>query len=305
MEEVAKAVGGGYCRLRMPLKLAFVLSETVAGHRLGAGYFPPFQCSRPDVQNSGGATFLVLVKVHVVKGCVTHTADLHRASVHTALRVLILNPIGPSAEQATDMRSSTTDSSKGMAPESHGDCLEDCGAVMGLLAIEESLQMMDGRYFRTGSAPAPDPTTLSIAEVRHRRSMRLLKPQAMYDGILSHMFFNYTPRFAAGLIVTPIINDVFLTESVYNDDFQAIVNQLLSNLPTSAFLAQVPVPRPLAGMPYHEVFAHLARNNMVALGLYRYNGGGNLPFVYTNPPQDAVVQQEDMVFVVRRGQPSL
>ena len=49
LEEVAKAVGGGYCRLQMPLKLALAVRETVAGHRLGAlegggGYLPPFQC---------------------------------------------------------------------------------------------------------------------------------------------------------------------------------------------------------------------------------------------------------------------
>ena len=51
MEEVAKAVGGDYCRLQMPLQLALGVRETVAGHRLGAprggwGYAPPFQ-SRP------------------------------------------------------------------------------------------------------------------------------------------------------------------------------------------------------------------------------------------------------------------
>ena len=36
LEEVAKAVGGGYCRLQMPLRLALAVRETVAGHRLGA-----------------------------------------------------------------------------------------------------------------------------------------------------------------------------------------------------------------------------------------------------------------------------
>ena len=36
LEEVAKAVGGGYCRLQMPLRPAFSVSGTVAGHRLGA-----------------------------------------------------------------------------------------------------------------------------------------------------------------------------------------------------------------------------------------------------------------------------
>ena len=44
---VAKAVGGGRCRLRVPLKLAVAIRETVAGHRLGTlegwGVTPPFQ----------------------------------------------------------------------------------------------------------------------------------------------------------------------------------------------------------------------------------------------------------------------
>ena len=36
LEEVAKAVGGGYCRLQMPLRPALGVRGTVAGHRLGA-----------------------------------------------------------------------------------------------------------------------------------------------------------------------------------------------------------------------------------------------------------------------------
>ena len=36
LEEVAEAVGGGYCRLQMPLRLALGVRETVAGHRWGA-----------------------------------------------------------------------------------------------------------------------------------------------------------------------------------------------------------------------------------------------------------------------------
>ena len=45
LEEVAKAVGGGYCRLQMPLSLAPGVKGTVAGHRLGVleggGGLPP------------------------------------------------------------------------------------------------------------------------------------------------------------------------------------------------------------------------------------------------------------------------
>ena len=50
LEEVTKAVGGGYCRLQMSLSLALGVKETVAGHRLGAleggGGVPPppFRC---------------------------------------------------------------------------------------------------------------------------------------------------------------------------------------------------------------------------------------------------------------------
>ena len=36
LEEVAKAVGGGCCRLQKPLRLALGASGTVAGHKLGA-----------------------------------------------------------------------------------------------------------------------------------------------------------------------------------------------------------------------------------------------------------------------------
>ena len=58
LEEVAKAVGGGYCRLQMPLRLALGVRGTVAGHRPGAleggGYLPPSQCTpaRPTLTGS-------------------------------------------------------------------------------------------------------------------------------------------------------------------------------------------------------------------------------------------------------------
>ena len=57
LEEVAKAVGGGYCRLQMPLRLALGVRGTVAGHRLGAlgggggGNSPPSNASLPHFSN--------------------------------------------------------------------------------------------------------------------------------------------------------------------------------------------------------------------------------------------------------------
>ena len=50
LEEVAKAVGSGYCWLQMPLRLALAVRGTVAGHRLdalgaGGGTSPPSNAS--------------------------------------------------------------------------------------------------------------------------------------------------------------------------------------------------------------------------------------------------------------------
>ena len=60
LEEVAKAVGGGYCRLQMLLKLALGVGETAAGHRLGAlevGGLPMHPCLWPLMGVDPGQTY--------------------------------------------------------------------------------------------------------------------------------------------------------------------------------------------------------------------------------------------------------
>ena len=60
LQEVAKAVGGGYCRLQMLLRLALAVRETVAGHRLaaleGGGGYLPVKEQQPDGMSHRGAT---------------------------------------------------------------------------------------------------------------------------------------------------------------------------------------------------------------------------------------------------------
>ena len=53
LQEVAKAVGGGYCRLQMPLKPAPAVREPVAGRRLGALEPGPSPTSRSKWPSSG------------------------------------------------------------------------------------------------------------------------------------------------------------------------------------------------------------------------------------------------------------
>ena len=96
LEEVAEAVGGGYCRLRMPLRLGLGVRGAVAGHGLGSmegpgGNLPPFQCipwwggggyilrrvcpRRPECQRMFGA-----------KGIVESHAKLHSGTATARFR---------------------------------------------------------------------------------------------------------------------------------------------------------------------------------------------------------------------------
>ena len=86
LEEVAEAVGGGYCRLQMPLGPALAVRGTVAGHRLGAleggGYLPPFQC----IPGGGGGATCDTWDARCVCGGVIARRTAHDAAQQDLLR---------------------------------------------------------------------------------------------------------------------------------------------------------------------------------------------------------------------------
>ena len=86
-EEVAEAVGGGYCRLQIPLKPVLGVREAAAGHRLGAleggggGASPPSNASpeaRPPRLRSN--FFAVVRPLHYC--CWAHWGQAQRFKVH-------------------------------------------------------------------------------------------------------------------------------------------------------------------------------------------------------------------------------
>ena len=83
LEDVVKAVGDGYCRLQMPLKLAVGVRETVAGRRLGAlggGQQVSIQHSYPA---AGGAASTTLVCQLPANAETTRTGTAAAAAVRT------------------------------------------------------------------------------------------------------------------------------------------------------------------------------------------------------------------------------
>ena len=97
LEEVAKAVGGGYCRLQMPLRLALSVRGTVAGRRLGAveggGVLSPEGVRRAETRGAGWQTRCPVL--HMV--CVTCVA--RRQIWRGGGGGLMRNPHCPSAPQ--------------------------------------------------------------------------------------------------------------------------------------------------------------------------------------------------------------
>ena len=88
LEEVAKAVGGGYCRLQMPLRPALGVRGTVGGHRLGAlegGTSPPSNASLGGEGGQGPCSAPVPVQTQLgrsIHGCpVSRPAGLLTAPV--------------------------------------------------------------------------------------------------------------------------------------------------------------------------------------------------------------------------------
>ena len=92
LEEVAEAVGGGYCRLQMPLRLALGVGGTVAGHRLraveaGGGPPPPMHpCSSPPL-------CLVPCESAPPPGASLQVSEPNEAPYHPVVRNMVLGAI--------------------------------------------------------------------------------------------------------------------------------------------------------------------------------------------------------------------
>jgi len=74
-------------------------------------------------------------------------------------------------------------------------------------------------------------------------------------------------------------------------------------LRSSSVIIQIPVPEHMVGTEYGKLVHHLLEvEDMITIGLYRSARNqvlcNEMPFVYTNPPADAIVNEGDRAFVI-------
>eukprot|EP00916_Digyalum_oweni_P005701 GHVL01009877.1.p1 GENE.GHVL01009877.1~~GHVL01009877.1.p1 ORF type:complete len:436 (+),score=52.55 GHVL01009877.1:168-1475(+) len=200
------------------------------------------------------------------------------------------------------------------------------GASPDIWIIAQLLQGQNVKYF---SGPIED-----LSECQHDSKKRWQDNNPM----------NLSQMFAAGKVISSTILDRVLAETFFNPKAIDIIQLLLfGDTVTGGHLFQLPViPSNLIGFKYGDIGQRLLRQRALLIGLYRSPVGTpaaiighlekhlaerfqdtphhrmtnkdfltarrsleRLPFVFTNPPHDAVLKQHDRLFLLARGTPNM
>lgn len=123
---------------------------------------------------------------------------------------------------------------------------------------------------------------------------------------------HWWPLFAAGRVYYSSVLDSLLAQAFFNPGMLRLLNQMLKPTPAAAgassgsegvvrgHIVQLPIPAGYSGSAYGELFEAMLAEGRVCLGLYREAGhqGCPLPYVYTNPTPESVVNAGDRIFAL-------
>ncbi|KAI5060045.1 hypothetical protein GOP47_0024465, partial [Adiantum capillus-veneris] len=160
-----------------------------------------------------------------------------------------------------------------------------------------------------------------IVEMQHISALHYVQPQYSIPREIFSVkdykrnpngLVHYTPPFMEGKAVSGSMLGFLLRFTFYNKNTRSIIEQLVDGGPTKLYdglsndhrriMDQISVPDEYVNRPFSELFIGLlTHQKMLALGLYRASGtlGAPTPYVYTNPPRDAIVNAVDLVFVLK------
>jgi hypothetical protein len=143
-------------------------------------------------------------------------------------------------------------------------------------------------------------SNIAFAEPKLSDQYKSLRKEA------SHSLF--APLYAAGQAFADTIIDQFAAFAFFNPFAIDLVHQLISvpqlhssSGTSSVRIVRLPVAAELVQRRWDECFRFLVEMRQVLpMALYRVGGtlGSKLPYVYTSPPGNAVVQEGDFVFVM-------
>ena len=172
LEEVAEAVGGGYCRLQMPLKLALGVRGTVAGHWKGAlkggGGVPP-----PLPTHPGGGGLHPRNPAIILQQRMLHRPPQAIPGARPAPTCIVrgLRPCGIGLPLAL-----ARDCGRAVRGTCAGGALRQAGAVGGLVRIEQRTATPCPDTLTSAVPPAPPPPAVPTTEGGIPMSLRRCIP---------------------------------------------------------------------------------------------------------------------------------
>lgn len=148
-----------------------------------------------------------------------------------------------------------------------------------------------------------------ITELVHPSNISfLISTQQDYKLMRRHGVY-HTEIYAMGETYISSVMDTLIAQAFYNSALIAVLDQVIvgnssgsGDLEENCNLFPLRVPTTFIGRTFAELFNFLCEKKaIIALGLYRYaEQATTKPYIVTNPPEDLILTDRDMVFVLAK-----
>ena len=253
-----------------------------------------------DIPHAVWQRISVFEGILVVRGSSLEEADIRRAGIFQAQKVIVL-------------------------ADAEGDALSGGGttATASLEALVDADAIFSYQCVRRMNENAQ----VVVEIVKHSSIGYLDQESSLTSGEVNYRF---TPQFASGALFTSSLLDTIVCQAYYNPLIIKVMNKLISGIEHKDYneiaasagttlikprglaavigssLYQISIPDDLESHTYGALFKHLAKSDMIPLGIFRgvfaqmKTGpkANKMSYVFTNPPRDTELFSCDKVFVL-------
>lgn len=147
-----------------------------------------------------------------------------------------------------------------------------------------------------GNTDEDEETQKEEAEVIHQDNLEYRAEKMLWEQVDNYNIF---PVYASARVFVPSSFETLLVQSFYVKLTPLICEKFVCGQLGQTF-QQADVPIALAGRQFLDLYRLFLVNNVLCMGLYRSpirNSGALIPYVYISPPPDAIVYEDDKIFV--------
>lgn len=255
-----------------------------------------------DIPHAVWQRISIFEGILVVRGSSLEEADIRRAGIFQAQKVIVL----ADAE------------GEGGNPLSHGSASTKASSLEILVDADAIFSYQCVRRMNENAQV--------VVEIVKHSSIGYLDQELSSREI----HYKFTPQFASGALFTSSLLDTIVCQAFYNPLIIKVINKLISGIEhkdyneiaasagttqikpkglaaiTGSSLYQINIPEDLESHTYGALYKHLAKVDMIPLGIFRgiFNQmktgpkANKMSYVFTNPPKDTELFSCDKIFVL-------